>query len=557
MELVDLACRNLRFSSGLATTAYVRKDWWEDDMWWPLEEHSEITPLQYRYRPPGYPPEAPKFVLSKSAVPQGEGVTLRDVIDRVVRGPCAEGDRDCAVGAFCLACEGQQASAHASVLVESQATSGAANHLFPVSVYVIARACAVYAVTLLLIATPVARHLFSNRSRDETAPDVPWKPEYSGSRLISYRPAKHIYPRNTIQPARVVSASAVLRTLPWKPEYSGSRQISYRPAKHIYPRNTIQPARVVSAPAVLRTPDAEGARLSGLLREFSGSYRDIPADRDTATSAEFTEFHIPHPGSFYRVGAILFVTIRAKDMRNRPPGRSVTLIEMARRGGDHDLPLHDRGGANQSPVVKYLPENLAEAGGEELLQPRGKPAPTIRLDTYPGNQIVFRAARALPPLVEKTVGGDFFRAKIYTEWTKSSAPGRVRDYGNGTYGVTFRLLWAGIVTVSVRMVHSSSAVRVLKRLREEFPTNRAKFRRRYVSGNRTSDGWCSSHRSDLHSPEGGGICDFSDRYASVEWYCERPWNVTCDQSVYHGFDWFRSVQELGITEEERTYFKKG
>ncbi|XP_019622109.1 PREDICTED: NXPE family member 3-like [Branchiostoma belcheri] len=82
--------------------------------------------------------------------------------------------------------------------------------------------------------------------------------------------------------------------------------------------------------------------------------------------------------------------------------------------------------------------------------------------------------RAPDPKREKTGGGDFFRAKIYTEKTKSSAPGRVRDYGNGTYGVTFRLPWAGDVTVSVRMVHSSSAVRVLKRLREEFPTNRTK-----------------------------------------------------------------------------------
>ncbi|KAI8513456.1 hypothetical protein Bbelb_100950 [Branchiostoma belcheri] len=41
-----------------------------------------------------------------------------------------------------------------------------------------------------------------------------------------------------------------------------------------------------------------------------------------------------------------------------------------------------RGGANQSPIVKKLPGNLAEAGGEELLQPRGNPAlTTIRLDT--------------------------------------------------------------------------------------------------------------------------------------------------------------------------------
>ncbi|KAI8509082.1 hypothetical protein Bbelb_129300 [Branchiostoma belcheri] len=44
------------------------------------------------------------------------------------------------------------------------------------------------------------------------------------------------------------------------------------------------------------------------------------------------------------------------------------------------------GGLIQSPIVKYPPGNLAEAGGEELLQPRGKPAPaTIRLDTRLGS----------------------------------------------------------------------------------------------------------------------------------------------------------------------------
>ncbi|XP_078585240.1 NXPE family member 3-like isoform X2 [Branchiostoma floridae x Branchiostoma japonicum] len=223
-------------------------------------------------------------------------------------------------------------------------------------------------------------------------------------------------------------------------------------------------------------PDArEGARLHRILQEFTGSYLDIPADKETATSADFTEFQILHPGSVYRVGDILSVMILAKDMRNR----------------------------------------------------------------------------------EKTQGGDFFRAKIYTERTKSSAPGRVRDFGNGTYGVRFRLLWEGDVTIGVRMVHSSSAVRVIKRLRENFPTNRTKFRRRYVSGNRTSDGWCSSYRHDLRSPEGGGICDFSDRYASLEWYCERPWNVTCNQSVYHGFAGFRTFEELVVTKEERLYFKPG
>ncbi|XP_035660330.1 uncharacterized protein LOC118405037 [Branchiostoma floridae] len=111
-------------------------------------------------------------------------------------------------------------------------------------------------------------------------------------------------------------------------------------------------------------PDArEGARLHRILQEFTGSYLDIPADKETATSADFTEFQILHPGSVYRVGDILSVMILAKDMRNS--------------------------------------------------------------------------------------------------------------------------------------------------------------------------------------------------YASLEWYCERPWNVTCNQSVYHGFAGFRSLEELGVTKEERLYFKPG
>ncbi|KAI8497368.1 hypothetical protein Bbelb_246740 [Branchiostoma belcheri] len=53
---------------------------------------------------------------------------------------------------------------------------------------------------------------------------------------------------------------------------------------------------------------------------------------------------------------------------NRPPGR----IEFGT--------LRVR--VDQPPVVKNLPGNLAESGGEELLQPRRKPAQTHdRLDT--------------------------------------------------------------------------------------------------------------------------------------------------------------------------------
>ncbi|XP_078584348.1 uncharacterized protein LOC144866676 [Branchiostoma floridae x Branchiostoma japonicum] len=147
MEWANLACRNLRFPAGLATKAYRRRDWAEDDMW-PLTEQYELYPLQYHYEP-SYPPTVPKFVVSKSPAPQWEGATLHGAIDRVVRGPCPGGDRDCGDTAFglCLACEGQQ---------DPLSTSGASNHLTTATASSIARACATYAVTVLLIATAVA-----------------------------------------------------------------------------------------------------------------------------------------------------------------------------------------------------------------------------------------------------------------------------------------------------------------------------------------------------------------------------------------------------------------
>ncbi|XP_019614371.1 PREDICTED: NXPE family member 3-like [Branchiostoma belcheri] len=221
------------------------------------------------------------------------------------------------------------------------------------------------------------------------------------------------------------------------------------------------------------TPEEEGARLSSLLQEFSGSYRDIPPGNDTTTSAEFTQFHIVNPGSVFRVGDVLFVTIRAMDIFNR----------------------------------------------------------------------------------EKTHGGDFFRAKIYTEKTKSSAPGRVRDYGNGTYGVTFRLLWEGDVTVSVRMIHTSSAVRVMKLVAENFPFNRSRYQRKYIYGNKSSVSWCSLNLNDLKDPLDDGICDFSDSYAGVQWFCQKPRDVTCEQSVFHRHNGALTLDNLGLTEEEMGHFK--
>ncbi|XP_035673358.1 delta and Notch-like epidermal growth factor-related receptor [Branchiostoma floridae] len=102
MAWADLACRNLGFREGLATAAYKLSNGFVD------VSYSWLPPLPYHYQP-SYPSTVPKFIVSQS-LPQGEGATLYDAIDGVVRGPCPSYDDDCSNDYYtmCLACAGEQ-----------------------------------------------------------------------------------------------------------------------------------------------------------------------------------------------------------------------------------------------------------------------------------------------------------------------------------------------------------------------------------------------------------------------------------------------------------------
>ncbi|XP_078660883.1 ZP domain-containing protein-like [Branchiostoma floridae x Branchiostoma belcheri] len=90
MSWADLACRNLGFREGLATAAYELSNGVVSGPYpWAVS-------LQDHYRP-SYPSTVPKFVVSRT-LPQWEGATLRDGIDRVDRGS----------GSMCLACAGER-----------------------------------------------------------------------------------------------------------------------------------------------------------------------------------------------------------------------------------------------------------------------------------------------------------------------------------------------------------------------------------------------------------------------------------------------------------------
>ncbi|XP_019633041.1 PREDICTED: uncharacterized protein LOC109476511 isoform X2 [Branchiostoma belcheri] len=86
----DLACRDLGFREGLATHAYQLTS----------GVVSGSSPLRSHYRPL-YPSAVPRFVVSQT-LPQWEGATLRDAIDRVDRGS------GYTIDTMCLACAGER-----------------------------------------------------------------------------------------------------------------------------------------------------------------------------------------------------------------------------------------------------------------------------------------------------------------------------------------------------------------------------------------------------------------------------------------------------------------
>ena len=67
----------------------------------------------------------------------------------------------------------------------------------------------------------------------------------------------------------------------------------------------------------------------------------------------------------------------------------------------------------------------------------------------------------------KEYGGDFLRARIFSPALKAGASGKVTDFNNGTYLVSFTLFWEGQVSLSVLLIHPSEGVSALWRARNQ------------------------------------------------------------------------------------------
>ncbi|KAA0715623.1 NXPE family member 3 [Triplophysa tibetana] len=150
------------------------------------------------------------------------------------------------------------------------------------------------------------------------------------------------------------------------------------------------------------------------------------------------------------------------------------------------------------------------------------------LDLHVGGQLVVKVYVNNFLGQPKRHGGDFLVARLHTPELGAGVVGLVHDHRNGSYTVFFRLLWPGVVTVELTMVHPSEAVMVLRRLREE-QSDRVFFKSLFRSGYLSETTICNLCLPVKHQP----LCNYTDPQTGEPWYCYKPKLLDCDTRINH------------------------
>ncbi|XP_047389618.1 NXPE family member 3-like isoform X2 [Sciurus carolinensis] len=152
---------------------------------------------------------------------------------------------------------------------------------------------------------------------------------------------------------------------------------------------------------------------------------------------------------------------------------------------------------------------------------------TYALGSYLEVVLVARDQRGRP----KTHGGDLFQARLLGPGLKAGVPGDVQDLENGTYLLSFPLLWAGRAHVQVRLIHSSEAVAVLRRIwREHWAT--VDFIG-YFRGPKGNEENVSCNVTPLLTREEDSFCYYKDEDSGELWFCAQPPTLACSMLVGH------------------------
>ncbi|XP_048199843.1 NXPE family member 2-like [Perognathus longimembris pacificus] len=126
----------------------------------------------------------------------------------------------------------------------------------------------------------------------------------------------------------------------------------------------------------------------------------------------------------------------------------------------------------------------------------------------------------------KEYGGDFLRARMSSPGLKAAASGKVTDFDNGTYLVSFTLFWEGQVSLSVVLMHPSEGVSALWRARNQ-GYDRIMFKGKFLNG--TSEVFTECGLALNSSAE---LCQYLDLRDQEAFYCVKPPRVPCEAFIY-------------------------
>ncbi|XP_062287460.1 NXPE family member 3 [Scomber scombrus] len=149
----------------------------------------------------------------------------------------------------------------------------------------------------------------------------------------------------------------------------------------------------------------------------------------------------------------------------------------------------------------------------------------------------------------KHYGGDFLLARLHSPEHGAGVAGTVLDHKNGFYSALFPLLWVGSAQVEITMVHSSEAVAVLRRLREERP-DRVYFKSLFRLGFLSETTVCNM----CLPPEQQPLCNYTDLHTGEPWYCYKPKMLSCEHRINHAKGGY--LKHI-ITNKEALLFQSG
>ncbi|XP_040141179.2 NXPE family member 1 [Ictidomys tridecemlineatus] len=148
---------------------------------------------------------------------------------------------------------------------------------------------------------------------------------------------------------------------------------------------------------------------------------------------------------------------------------------------------------------------------------------------------------------KKKYGGDFLRARMSSSALKAGASGKVTDFNNGTYLVSFTLFWEGQVSLSLLLIHPSEGVSALWRARNQ-GYDKIIFKGKFVNG--TSQVFTECGLTLNSSSE---LCTYLYGRDQEAFYCKKPQHMPCEALTYMSST-NREISYLSV--KEKSLFHK-